>query len=69
MLSEKDRAVVCNYICTGSLETLRLSFKQFSAEDIEKLCKSECGAKYEEIERIRGWRPEQQMWDLKKNFG
>lgn len=53
MLSEKDKAVVCNFIRTGmSLETLKLSFKQFSAEDIEKLCKSECGAKYEEIESM-----------------
>ena len=53
MLSEKDKAVVCNYIRIGmSLEMLKLSFKHFSAEDIEELYKSECGAKYAEIEGI-----------------
>ena len=53
MLSEKDMAVVCNFIRTGmSLETLKLSFRQFSAEDIEELYKSESGAKYDEIEGV-----------------
>lgn len=53
MLSEKDRAVVCNFIRTGmSLETLKLSFKQFPAEDIEELYNSESGAKYDEMEGI-----------------
>ena len=53
MISERNRAVVRNFIRTGmSLETLKLSFKQFPAEDIEKLYNSESGAKYDEIEGV-----------------
>lgn len=53
MLSERDRAVVCNMIRTGmALETLKSIFKQFDEKDVEEVYISEHRDNYGDSEGI-----------------